>query len=180
MNPESLENQRYPIGRFSPPAAIDEEQRLVWIQSLEEFPGQLRKTVTPLTEEQLDTPYRPEGWTVRQVVHHLSDSHHNSYIRFKWALTEPTPLIKVYDEKAWASLVDSRTGPIEMSLLHLEAVHSKLVYLLRALKETEYKKAFRHPEQDQPTTIEENIGRYAWHGAHHLTHITRLLEKRGW
>ncbi len=180
MEQDVLDKMRYPIGRFTPPAKIDDEIRMAWIQTLEEFPEKLRESIDNLTDEQLDTPYRPGGWTVRQVVHHLSDSHHNSYIRFKWALTEDVPVIKVYDEKAWASLFDSQSAPVEMSLRHLEAIHAKLVYLLRGLEPAQYSRGFQHPEAEQPTTLEENIGRYAWHGAHHLQHILNLIARQGW
>ena len=133
-----------------------------------------------LTEEQLETVYRPEGWTVRQVVHHISDSHHNSYLRFKWALTENTPQIKVYDEKNWAELNDSRFAPISMSLRHLEVVHAKLVYLLRSLDHRELQKGFIHPDGNVFTSLDENIGRYVWHGNHHYAHIANLLKRKNW
>lgn len=150
-----------------------------WIGQLAQYPGRLSDLVLPLSDSQLDTPYRPGGWTVRQVVHHVSDSHHNSYLRFKWALTEDTPMIKVYDEKGWAGLPDSLSGPIQMSLSHLAAVHEKLVYLLRHIEPSELQRAFRHPESGF-TTLEENVGRYAWHGNHHFAHIENLLRSRGW
>ncbi|MGB5274393.1 MAG: putative metal-dependent hydrolase, partial [Flavobacteriaceae bacterium] len=116
----------------------------------------------------------------RQLVHHIADSHHNSYIRFKWALTEDRPVIKAYDEKAWAKLFDSRTAPIQMSLDHLTAVHHKLVYLLKGLSPSDLKRTFIHPDSKMETSLEENVGRYAWHGNHHLAHINGLLEREGW
>lgn len=179
MKDEAIEALRYPIGRFVPPAPITDAMVTAWIGALASFPDRLSNLVQPLTEQQLDTPYRDGGWTVRQVVHHVSDSHHNSYMRFKWALTEDTPLIKVYDEKRWASLGDSRQGPIAMSLEHLRTVHQKLVYLLHGLERSELKRGFRHPESGF-TTLEENVGRYVWHGNHHYAHIDRLLQSRGW
>ena len=133
MNEQELEKLRYPIGKFSAPDQISDEQLKEWIDALDHYPSRLRKLVERLTEQQLETPYRPSGWTVRQLVHHISDSHHNSYIRFKWALTEDTPVIKVYDEKKWAELHDTRSSPIELSLKHLEAVHAKLVNLRRTI-----------------------------------------------
>jgi hypothetical protein len=175
----NLDSQKYPIGLFTPPDLISKEDLKIWVNALEAFPDRLAVLVSPLTETQLDTPYREEGWTVRQVVHHLSDSHHNSYMRFKWALTEDTPLIKVYNEKAWALLGDAVTGPISLSLEHLSAIHKKLVFLLRNLDAAQLKKGFRHPESGF-TTLEENVGRYAWHGNHHYAHIERLLRAKGW
>ena len=133
-----------------------------------------------MSDAQLNTPYRPEGWTVRQLVHHISDSHHNSYIRFKWALTEDTPTIKAYNEKAWAELFDTRTAPIQLSLDHLSAVHAKLVYLLKGLSEPQLQRSFIHPDGNQETTLKENIARYAWHSNHHFAHIENLLKREGW
>ena len=147
---------------------------------METYPEKLRSLVEGLSEEQLETPYRPEGWTVRQLVHHISDSHHNSYIRFKWALTEDMPVIKVYDEKKWAELHDTRTAPIALSLAHLNAVHTKLVFLLRGLNRSNLKRSFIHPEGNIKTSLEENIGRYVWHGKHHYAHIENLLNRKGW
>lgn len=170
---------RYPIGRFQPPDSISLEDREVWISALETFPARLAALVLPLDDRILQTPYRPGGWTVRQVVHHLADSHHNSYMRFKWALTEDVPLIKVYDEKAWAALPDATGGPIALPLRHLEAVHARLVYLLRGLDPGQLLRRFRHPESGE-TTLLENIGRYAWHGNHHYAHIENLLVSMGW
>ncbi len=165
---------RYPIGLFEPPDPISDADLAGWIDELEAFPARLSALVKPLGEDVLDTPYREGGWTIRQVVHHLADSHHNSYIRFKWALTEEQPMIKVYDEKAWASLSDAREGPVALSLEHLAAVHRKLVFLLRRLDREQLKRGFRHPESGF-TTLEENVGRYVWHGNHHYAHIDRAL-----
>lgn len=180
MNQHELEKLKYPIGKFIPPSKIDEKQTELWITSLEELPKQFKQLVTPFSEEQLQTPYRPDGWTVRQVIHHLADSHHNSYIRFKWALTEDNPVIKPYDEKAWSDLFDSKSAPIQMSLDHLQAVHTKLVYLLRGLSEEQLQRKFIHPDGNEATTLKENIGRYAWHGSHHLAHVQNLADRSGW
>lgn len=177
---ETLEQLRYPIGKFEVPDTITKNNLEEWISVLEQLPQRLSDLVTPLSEEQLETPYRPGGWTVRQVVHHISDSHHNSYIRFKWALTENTPTIKAYDEKAWAELFDTRTAPILMSLYHLSAIHAKLVYLLKGLSEGDLKRSFIHPDANQETTLEENIARYAWHSNHHFAHIENLVKREGW
>lgn len=180
MSNQELNKLRYPIGKFKAPDNISDSQIKEWIDYLETYPQELRSLVEGLSEEQLETPYRPEGWTVRQLIHHISDSHHNSYIRFKWALTEDTPVIKVYDEKKWAELHDTRTGPIALSLAHLKAVHTKLVFLLRGLAPSDLKKGFIHPEGNSRTSLEENIGRYVWHGKHHYAHIENLLRREGW
>ncbi|MDM9630830.1 YfiT family bacillithiol transferase [Robiginitalea aurantiaca] len=179
MEDREVDILRYPIGLYVAPDPITDDVLMDWIDALAGFPDRLSALVTPLTEEQLNTPYRDGGWTVRQVVHHLSDSHHNSYIRFKWALTEESPLIKVYDEKGWAALEDAASGPISLSLDHLKAVHQKLVYLLKHLDRAELKRGFVHPESGF-TSLEENVGRYVWHGNHHFAHIDRLLQSRGW
>ena len=180
MDQDNLESLKYPIGQFEVPETITDAQIKEWIEELEILPAKFRTLVENLSEAQLETPYRPGGWTVRQTVHHVSDSHHNSYIRFKWALTEDTPLIKAYDEKAWADLFDTKTAPITMSLDHLTIVHTKLVYLLKGLDRAALQKAFLHPEGNIRTTLEENIGRYAWHGNHHYTHIYNLIQREGW
>ena len=180
MEQHELEELRYPIGKFQRPEYISDELITEWINSLEEFPARLKDLVSNLSEDQLGTPYRPGGWQVRQLVHHIADSHHNSYIRFKWGLTENKPLIKIYDEKTWAELVDSRTAPISLSLDHLQAVHSKLVFLLRGISEEELKREFIHPEGNVVTSLEENIGRYVWHGNHHYAHIANLIERENW
>ncbi len=180
MEKNDLDPLRYPIGKFQVPESIPELQIKEWIDSLERFPARLRDLVFELDLEQLETPYRPGGWTVRQLIHHISDSHHNSYIRFKWALTEKSPLIKVYDEKKWAELHDSKSAPIENSLLHLQVIHQKLVFLLRGLDRKELKKTFIHPEGHIETSLEENIGRYVWHGDHHYAHIANLIRRKGW
>lgn len=180
MEAEALEKLRYPIGHFHAPDHISQVQLRDWIAELEALPTRLKDLVTPLSEAQLQTPYRPGGWTVRQVVHHLSDSHHNSYIRFKWALTEDNPVIKAYNEKAWAELFDTRTAPIGLSLQHLEAIHAKLVYLLRGLDGQALARTFVHPDSGAATSLEENVGRYAWHGNHHLAHIQGLIDREHW
>lgn len=177
MEKEALEKLKFPNGRYTIPKDITDAQIAEWIESLESLPHRLRKLVENLSEEQLETPYRPEGWTVRQTVHHIADSHHNSYIRFKWALTEDQPIIKAYDEKAWSDLFDAKSAPIALSLDHLSAVHAKLVYLLKGLSRYHLKRIFIHPDGLVASPLDENIGRYAWHGNHHYAHIKNMLKR---
>ena len=169
---------RYPIGEFSPPNTVLQDQVDDWIGDIAALPRDLRRTVSTLSDAQLDTPYRPGGWTVRQVVHHLPDSHMNSLIRFKWALTEDRPTIKAYDEKGWAMLPDSR-APIAGSLDLLDALHGRWLSLLRGLSRAQLQREFVHPESG-PATLAVTVGSYAWHGRHHLAHIERLIEREGW
>ena len=177
---QKLEELKYPIGTYQIPKNITEKQLADWIVVLEQLPERLEALVAPLNEEQLACPYRPDGWTVRQVVHHMADSHHHSYIRFKWALTEDNPTIKPYFEKEWAALFDTRTAPISLSIAHLKAVHAKLVYLLRGLSQEQMSRTFVHPDGNQKSTLAENVGRYAWHGTHHFSHIKNLIDRMGW
>ncbi|MBU2938419.1 putative metal-dependent hydrolase [Lacinutrix sp. C3R15] len=171
---------KYPIGQFVCPEEITKQDIGAWISVLEHFPNRLETLVSSLNDAQLDTAYRPEGWTVRQVIHHLSDSHLHSYIRFKWALTEDKPVIKYYYEQLWAALEDAKTAPIAMSLLHLKATHIKLVYLLKGLDPTDLNKYFIHPEHTEAVVLKKNIGIYAWHSNHHFAHIENLLKRKGW
>lgn len=180
MTNKELEQLKYPIGKFDCPANISKEHIKNWISILEHFPNRLENLVRDLTEEQLDTIYRPEGWTIRQVVHHLSDSHHHSYTRFKWALTENKPIIKAYFEDRWAALIDSKKAPIDMSILHLKAIHAKLVYLLKTLDSHDLNKSFIHPETNSEVLLSYNIGNYAWHSNHHYAHIENLLKRKNW
>ena len=149
------------------------------IQEIADTPANLRASVAGLSAEQLDTPYRPGGWTVRQVVHHVPDSHMNSYVRFRLALTEDEPTIKPYDESRWAELADSRTARIETSLALLESLHERWVLLLRSLSPADFRRQFRHPELGV-VSLEKNLALYAWHGRHHVAHITSLRERMGW
>lgn len=171
---------QYPIGLFMPPRLYTREIVDLWVDQMEVFPADLRSLVGQWSNERLNTPYRPGGWTVRQVVHHLADSHHNSYTRFKWALTEPRPLIKAYDEKEWAELLDSRTAPIALSLDYLAVLHAKMVFLFRKLSDMDLGREFVHPDGDLPISLAENLGRYAWHGLHHLAQIKGLADREGW
>jgi len=180
MTNQELEFLRYPIGKCKIPDEITKENIVKNIDILEQFPNRLEALVKNLSDEQLDTPYRPEGWTIRQVVHHLSDSHHNSYTRFKWTLTEDKPLIKAYYEERWAELFDTKTAPIDMSISHLKAVHSKLVYFVKGIHVSDLDKAFIHPEGNETVTLKENLGIYAWHSNHHYAHIENLLKRKGW
>ncbi|WP_445731617.1 YfiT family bacillithiol transferase [Mariniflexile sp.] len=180
MTEQELQKLRYPIGKFDCPNNISSQHIESWISILEHFPNRLENLVKNLTDDQLETPYRPEGWTVRQVIHHLSDSHHHSYARFKWALTEDKPVIKAYYEDRWADLFDSKIAPIEMSLLHLKAIHAKLVYLLKGLHENDLDTCFIHPETQSEVVLKTNIGLYAWHSNHHYTHIENLLKRNNW
>lgn len=180
MTDQELEQLRYPIGRFTVPEDITEDDIIRNIEVLEQFPSRLEALVKNLTDEQLDTPYRPEGWTVRQTVHHVSDSHHHSYTRFKWALTEDTPLIKAYYEERWAELKDSKSAPIAMSLQHLKAIHIKLVYLLKQMSTEDFEKSFIHPETNKQVKLKQNLALYVWHSNHHYAHIENLLKRYDW
>lgn len=176
----NLEQLRYPIGKYEIPNPITDAHLERWISILEHLPQRLADMVTPLSESQLETPYRLEGWTVRQLVHHIADSHHHSYIRFKWALTEENPTIKPYFEKKWSKLFDAKSAPIQLSLDHLRVVHAKLVYLLKGLSSDDLQRTFVHPDDNSTTTLAENIGRYAWHGSHHFAHIEGLVQREDW
>ena len=169
---------RYPIGTFQYEGEISREVISKWIREIEELPDLLRVAVKDLDENQLDTAYRPNGWTVRQVIHHLADSHMNAYIRLKLALTEDSPFVKTYDETAWAELADYQL-PVEGSLLILEGLHKRWADLLRNVNLTDLQRTFTHPELGE-VLLYKNIGMYAWHGKHHLAHITSLLKRRGW
>lgn len=170
---------RYPIGRYQPLEKLSEENRKQLTAQIEETPKKLRAAVAGLSREQLDTPYRDGGWTVRQVVHHMPDSHMNSYVRFKLALTEDEPMIKTYNETQWAELSDSKTTPIESSLALMDALHERWINLLRGMSAADFARKMRHPERGA-ITLDNALGLYAWHGQHHVAHITRLRERKGW
>ncbi len=170
---------RYPIGPFQWEGKWDDEARQRAIEEIAEAPARLRAAVRGLSAEQLDTPYRAGGWTVRQVVHHLPDSHLNAYTRFKLALTEERPTIKPYDEQKWAELADTKKTPVETSLALLEALHQRWVVLLRSLTAADFARGFAHPERG-PMTLDETLALYSWHGRHHVAHITSLRERMGW
>jgi len=170
---------RYPIGPFTIDSTPTHEQIQRAVAEIAKAPTRLRAAVEGLTPEQLDTPYRPGGWTVRQVVHHVPDSHLNSYCRFKLALTEDEPTIKGYHEDRWAELEDSRATPVEVSLALLESLHKRWVTLLKSLEPADFQRTFRHPEIGV-VTLAQNVCLYAWHGRHHVAHITSLRERMGW
>ncbi|MGZ7440761.1 YfiT family bacillithiol transferase [Paenibacillus sp. TH7-28] len=164
---------RYPIGKFEFTGEITAAQREQWIREIETLPARMRQAVAGLSEDQLNLPYREGGWTLRQVVHHVADSHINAYTRFKLALTEDNPTIRPYFEDRWSELPDSRAD-IQVSLALLEALHQRWVILLKSLSEADYARQFHHPASGQTTTLAYNLGTYAWHGNHHLAHIASL------
>ena len=170
----------YPIGKFEFRGSLTPEERKRLIAQIAAAPAIFRAAVAGLSEKQLDTPYRPDGWTLRQVVHHVPDSHQNAYIRCKLALTEHQPTIKPYDQERWAELADSEHTPIETSLALLEALHERWVALLRALSPEDFARILIHPEHDAPLSLDKLVAHYAWHGAHHAAHITGLRERMGW
>ena len=174
-----MSDLRYPVGRFAAETDVTEERRRRWIEEIANTPDALRAAVHGLSVEQFDTTYRPGGWTVRQVVHHLPDSHLNAYVRFKLTLTEAEPPVKTYDEAAWAELTDGRTAPVEISLALLESLHHRWVLLLRSLTPADFARALRHPELGR-VTLDTYLQMYAWHGRHHVAHITSLRERMGW
>ncbi len=172
---------RYPVGAFQAPAVVSADDRAAFIETIAETPALLRAAVAGLDDDQLDTPYRPEGWTVRQVVHHLPDSHMNAYIRFRLSLTEDRPVIRPYYEAEWARLPDAASGPVAYSLALLEALHVRWVVLLRAMTDADFLRVYRHPEQPgRDLPLSEVLATYAWHCRHHLAHITSLRERMGW
>jgi hypothetical protein len=169
----------YPIGKFERPQAVTPEMRGHFIENIAAGPSRFREAVHGLNDQQLDTPYRPGGWTVRQVIHHLADSHINSYCRFRLALTETEPRIKAYEEKDWAELSDAKTMPVEVSLALLENLHARWVTLLRSLGDADFARTFHHSEMG-PVRLDTNLALYSWHCRHHAAHITALRERMGW
>jgi uncharacterized damage-inducible protein DinB len=170
---------RYPIGNFERPETITESQRRAFVDTIADAPARLAAAVAGLTPAQLDTPYRPGGWTVRQLAHHVPDSHMNAYVRFKLALTEDVPTIKPYEEARWAELGDTSTTPVEVSLALLDNLHKRWVGLLRSLKPADWARKFRHPALGL-MSLDQNLALYAWHSKHHVAHITALRERNGW
>ncbi len=170
---------RYPIGRFDYNIEVTKELRSDFIKTLDSLPALLRKEVENLSDEQLNTPYREGGWKIRQVVHHLPDSHLNSYVRFKLALTEDNPSVKTYEEHLWAELKDSYETPIEVSLNLLESLHKRWVVLLKSLSDEQFKRTFKHPEWGN-MPLSKTLALYAWHSKHHLAHITELKKRMKW
>jgi uncharacterized damage-inducible protein DinB len=170
---------RYPIGKVSYSGPLNDKEKAEALRNIAETPANLRRAIKGLSNEQLNTPYRPGGWTVRQVVHHVPDSHLNAYVRFKLALTEEDPTIKTYEEARWAELSDSESTPVEVSLTLLDSLHDRWVRLLRSLSDEDWKRTFRHPELGL-VTLDKNLAIYSWHGRHHVAHITSLREREGW
>jgi hypothetical protein len=176
----SDQDLRYPIGAFKAPTTVSEQDLANWIYTVKQFPAKLQSAVKKLTNAQLDTPCRDGGWTVRQVIHHMADSHMNSYIRFKLALTEDNPTIKPYHEDRWAELPDAKTGDIEMSLMMIESLHTRWVFMLRNIQPSEWSRTFFHPERKTSMRLDTTLALYAWHCDHHLTHVTNLKERMKW
>ncbi len=176
----SLNNLKYPIGKYTSLQNITAELLQSYINEIEIFPKRLSKEVENLSDAQLDTPYRGGGWSIRQVVNHCADSHMNSLIRFKLALTEEQPTIKPYFEDRWAELADSSNVPIEPALKILDGIHARWTALLKSLTKEQLERTFIHPETGKQFRIDENIGLYAWHCNHHLAHITNLKLRMNW
>lgn len=170
---------RYPIGRYAPKPALAAEERLAAIDQIERAPGLLRAAVAGLGPAQLATPYRPGGWSVAQVVHHLADNDMNVFLRFKRALTESEPPVRRYDQEGWAALADARTAPLDPSLALLDSLHRRWVVLLRAMGADEFARAVQHPERGR-VTLDHMLDLYSWHGLHHIAQITALRERMGW
>jgi hypothetical protein len=170
---------RYPIGQYQAKSSLTPAEREEAISQISVTPKRLREAVSGLSEAQLNTPYRPGGWTPRQVVHHVPESHMNAYVRLKLALTENEPTIKPYDENLWSRLPDVNETPIEVSLCLLEALHRRWDILLRSLAPSDFQRRLRHPEVG-PMTVDNLVHHYAWHGRHHVAHITGLRQREGW
>ena len=173
-----MSDERYPIGKFTPVSTLATADRIAAIEQITAAPGTFRRAVAGLNDTQLDTPYRTGGWTVRQVAHHLPDSHMNAYMRFKWGLTEQSPAIKTYEEKDWAKTPEMR-APIAMSLDLLTALHQRWVTLLRGMSPADFARTIKHPEWGTPS-LDAMLALYAWHGRHHTAHVTSLRQRMGW
>jgi uncharacterized damage-inducible protein DinB len=174
-----MDDLRYPVGRYQRPESLTDAQRRAAIDAIAATPALFRQAVNGLSDAQLDTPYRPDGWTVRQVLHHVPDSHLNAYTRFKLGLTEDKPTIKPYDENAWAELEDSRSTPVETSLTLLDAVHDRWVRVLRAMKPADFSRQVTHPDNGV-MSLDQLLEMYHWHGRHHTAHVSNLRTRNGW
>jgi uncharacterized damage-inducible protein DinB len=174
-----MPDPRYPIGKFSFEGPLTAERKKHYLNDIEQTPARLRTAVRGLSDEQLNTPYRDGGWTVRQLAHHVPDSHMNAYIRFKLALTEDEPTIRPYMEDRWAELPESKQAPIDVSLALLDSLHERWALVLRNISDAGWKRTFRHPEMGL-LSLEKTLALYAWHGRHHVAHVTSLREKMGW
>ena len=179
MTSEDLYNLRFPIGEFQKPETITSEMITTWINDIERFPAEIEKATNDLSKEQLNWTYRPDGWNIKQVVHHCADSHMNSIIRFKLALTEDSPTIRPYYEDRWATLVDGNDDNLNDTLYLLKGLHGKLSHLLKHISEEELSREFVHPEHGKRFRIDETIGVYAWHSNHHLAHVKQAIEHKG-
>jgi uncharacterized damage-inducible protein DinB len=174
-----MTDPRYPVGTFDRRDTLTPDERRAMIDTIAAAPAKMREAVAGLDDKQLDTPYREGGWTVRQVVHHVPDSHLNAYIRLKFALTEEAPMVKAYDEAEWAKLPDSFQTPTEVSLALLESLHARWVGLMRSMSDADFRRTLNHPENGV-MTMDMLLGMYAWHSRHHVAHITGLRERNGW
>lgn len=179
MEPTAAADVRYPVGKFNPVTELNYAQRENLIREIASAPERLKAALAGLDDAQLDTPYREGGWTVRQVAHHLADSHSNAYIRFRMALTADAPRIATYDQAKWAELADARTAPVELSLELLKNLHARWVLLLKSLQAADFSRTVNHPERGL-ITVDQNLALYAWHGRHHVGHITSLRKRMGW
>jgi|SRR5271165_108038 len=181
MNSSALaaDDLRYPIGQYCPPASVGRAERDAWIAELEKLPGNLRNAMEGLRDAQLDTPYRPGGWTIRQIGHHIADGHLNSYTRFRLALTEETPTIKPFEVDAWSELPDAKSGPIAPSLGMLDALHRRWVMLLRSLSDDDFKRSYVHPSGEL-VTLDRALSYFAWHSRHHVAQILSVRKREGW
>lgn len=176
---QAISELQYPIGKFSYAGPLTAAQREQCIADIAATPKNLRDAVRGFSAEQIETPYREGGWTVRQVLHHVPESHMNAFLRFKWALTEDQPTIKPYKEDAWAKTPDVNKTPVETSLALLEPLHERWVNLLKSLSAADFEKKLNHPENG-PMTLDKMLALYAWHGKHHTAHITSLKKRKGW
>ncbi len=171
---------RYPIGKYSTPQNITSSDREKFLAIIEQLPSKMIEAIQGLNDAQLDTPYRENGWTVRQVVHHVVDSHVNAYIRFKFALTEDNPTIKPYNENLWAELPEAKTGAVEISLPFIDAIHHRWVIMMKSMSEDQWARTYIHPEKKVTSRLDEVLSLYAWHSEHHTAHITSLRKRMNW